>query len=458
MRTKIINFTERLRSSYWFIPAIMMVAAILLSFGTIAIDHFLNQKQLDILQWTFFGGPQAIDSLLSTIAGSMISVAGVTFSITIVALSLASSQFGPRLLNSFIRDRGNQFSLGTFIATFLYAILVLRTLRVNSDDQFIPHLSASMAVLLAIFSLGILIYFFHHVSVSIIAENLIASVGNDLDIAIKRFFPEKRASQYWETFIELQSEEDIPKNFDKESATVTAKRSGYLQAIDEDGLLNLAKSNDLLLYLTIRPGDFVIYGMEMMKVWPPDKMTDELSDTLDKYFIVGSQRFYMQDVEYAINQLVEIAVRSLSPGINDPFTAIACINRLGVSISILAERSFPSAYHYDSENNLRLITDKTTFSGVLDSAFNQIRQYGRDSVAVTIRLLETIAIIAAHTNNREHLKELLTHARMIKTGADESLPEINDRNDVEKRFKQVSDILSEVIDVDATINSDLVHQ
>ena len=445
MKTKLINLGERLRSTYWFLPALMVGLAVGFSFVTIALDQFVQEKRPDLLIWVYAGGPQGVDSLLSTIASSMIAIAGVTFSITIVALSLASSQFGPRLLSNFMRDRGNQIVLGTFIATFIYSLLVLRVLRGDEGNVFVPHISATFAVLLAITNLGVLIYFIHHVSASIQAENIIASVGRDLDEAITRLFPKKRGYGILELEHELRHGDDIPEDFDQEARPIAATQSGYLQAIDYDGLMRIATEKDLLFHLKYRPGDFIVRGSDLVMVWPGKDLDEQLSEKINDAFILGTQRLRMQDVEFTVNQLVEIAVRALSPGINDPFTAIACIDQLGASLVNLAERSIPSAYHYDADNKLCLVTDAVTFGGITDAAFNQIRQYGRSSVAVTIRLLETIAILAAHTSNRERHAALLHQAEMIKRGADEALPEESDRKDVKKRYELVASLLEQQV-------------
>ena len=175
---------ETIRTTYWAVPSVMALTALALSVGMIQLDRTLTPKLLGTLSWVYTGGPEGARAVLSTIAGSMITVAGVTFSITIVALTLASQQFGPRLLRSFLRDLGNQIVLGTFVSTFVYCLLVLRTVRGNDDAQFVPHLAVTLGVVLAMLSLGVLIFFIHHVSTSIQASQIIASVAADLEASI----------------------------------------------------------------------------------------------------------------------------------------------------------------------------------------------------------------------------------------------------------------------------------
>ena len=435
MKTRLRYIWEQLRSTYWFIPMAMLVLGVVLSTGSITLDQALERRGWQLLPWLYPGGPEEARALLSTIAGSMINVAGVTFSITIVTLSLASSQFGSRLLRNFMRDAGNQVVLGAFIATFVYAIVVLQTVSGVEGRVFVPQVSVTIGILLAVLGLVVLVYFIHHVSASIQAENVIAAVGRDLDDAIERLFPEQGEAPSRGPRPRLEAA--IPSGFGGPGEPVPAAQTGYLQAIDLDGLIKFARERDLVLRVEHRPGDFVVEQSDLVSVWPADEMGDELVNRVNDAFIVGVRRLRLQDVEFAINQLVEIAVRALSPGINDPFTAIACIDRLGASLARLAERGIPAAHHFDADGQLRLITDVVTFPGIVDAAFNQIRQDGRSSAAVTIRLLESIALIAAYARNEDQRAALRNQAGMIWRSSEAARPEERDREDVKKRDERV---------------------
>ena len=181
MRAQLLKYWDRIRSSFWFLPSLMACGAVALALATVALDGSVTDDWLQTLAWVYTGGAEGASAVLETIAGSMITIAGVVFSLTLVALSLASSQFGPRLLRNFMRDTANQVVLGTFVATFLYCLLVLRTIRRADEVAFVPHLSVTLGVLFAIASLGVLIYFIHHVSVSIQADEIIARVGSGAD-------------------------------------------------------------------------------------------------------------------------------------------------------------------------------------------------------------------------------------------------------------------------------------
>jgi uncharacterized membrane protein len=433
--TRIRYLWEQLRSTYWFIPLAMVAFAVVLSIASVLLDRAIREQGAQSLEWLYSGGPAEANALLSTIAASMINVAGVTFSITIVTLSLASSQFGSRLLRSFMRDTGNQVVLGTFIATFLYALIVLQTISEVEGRVFVPRISVIIGMLLAVAGLAVLIYFIHHVSASIQAENVIAAVGRDLDAAIDRLFPEQTAIAPQAPGAE--GDESFTGGSEHPGHPVPATQTGYLQAIDRDGLMNVATERDLLVRVTYRPGDFIVEQSDLVVIWPPQKVDEALVKRVNDAFILGARRLRLQDVEFAINQLVEIAVRALSPGINDPFTAINCIDRLGASLAHLAERGIPAARHYGRDGHLRLITDVVTFPGIVDAAFNQIRQHASSSVAVTIRLLEAIAIVAAHTRTQEQRAALRHQAEMIWRSSNEALPEDRDREDVKERYDLV---------------------
>jgi uncharacterized membrane protein len=420
----------------------MASGAMVLAFATVALETPV--KDWLTLNWglTFTGGAEGASSLLGAIAGSMITIAGVVFSMTLVALSLASSQLGPRLLRSFMRDTKTQMVLGTFVATFLYCLLVLRTIRRAEEILFVPHLSVTIAVLLAVVSMGVLIYFIHHVSVSIQANEIVAQVGKELIERIEQLFPESIGRGAHQIPTE-PPDTDFIDSFDREARPIESTGDGYLQFIDGDTLMALAMQEDVVIRLERRPGHYVIATRPLALVWPGDRVTDQLVERVNAAFALANQRTSGQDIEFAVNQLVEIAVRALSPGVNDPFTAMTCVDHLGSALCRLAERNIPSPYRYDDQDQLRLITPVFTFPDVTDAVFNQIRQYSRSSTAVTIRLLDTIAEVAGSVHRLEDRLALLRHAKMIARGAGGGLPEDEDRQEVEKRFQSANRLLSE---------------
>jgi len=436
LKAPFLKYWDYVRSSFWFVPSLMATGAIALALAMVALDQHVTGSWLQEFGLIYAGGADGASAVLQTIAGSMITIAGVVFSLTLVALSLASQQFGPRLVYNFMRDRSNQLVLGTFIATFLYCLLVLRTIRYAEDDTFVPHLSVTLGVLFALASLWVLIYFIHHVSVSIQADQIVARVGADLNRGVEKIFPAQMGREPAEPSHDAAVR--LPKNFDREARSVPAGGDGYLQLIDVEGLMNLATECDAVLRLEHRPGHYIVCGGTLARVWPSERVDEEFIKRLNSVFVMGHQRTPTQDLEYAILQLVEIAVRALSPGVNDPFTAISCIDRLGSGLCRVARSELPSASRDDEQGRLRVVVPPITFEGVIGAAFNQIRQHARSSAAVSIRLLETIKSIAEATTRPDDRAVLQRHADMIARGARESIAEPEDRRVLEERYSAVT--------------------
>jgi uncharacterized membrane protein len=418
----------------------MACLAVALALGAVELDKAATEDWLKRLSWIYSGGAEGASLLLGTVAGSMIAIAGTVFSMTLVALSLASSQLGPRLLRNFMRDTANQVVLGTFVATFVYCLLVLRTIRRGDEVAFVPHLAVTIGVLLAIVSIGVLIYFIHHVSVSIQADEVVAQVGRELVDGIDRLFP-GHLGKPGADVLNVPGEMDLPAAFAREARPVGALEDGYLQQIDAEALMDLAAEEDLLLRLECRPGHYLVKGRVMVMVWPGDRVTDTLVEKINAAFVLGDQRTATQDAEFSFKQLVEIAVRALSPGINDPFTAIACVDRLGSGLCRLAERDLPSSCRFDAHGRLRLVAPGSTFAGIVDTSLNQIRQSARSNPAVAIRMLDAIAQVANHVRHAQDAACLQRHAAMIVRGARETVPEADDLRAVEAAFTAASQAL-----------------
>ena len=429
--TRLRTLWESVRTTYWAVPSLMAVIAAGLSIAMIRVDEALTPQFIGTLPWVYTGGPEGARAVLSTIAGSMMTVAGVTFSITIVALTLASQQFGPRLLRNFLRDLGNQIVLGTFVSTFLYCLLVLRTIRGTDDAQFVPHVAVTLGVALATLSLGVLIFFIHHVSTTIQASEIIAKVATDLEAAVLRLFPEQlgRGSDL------NGATEGPPLGFRRDGHTVTATRSGYIQAVDGQALLTLATERDLVLRIDAAPGSFVRHGSALVMVWPQETPDDDLGQSVRTAFIVGSARTPTQDVEFFAGQLVELAVRALSPGINDPATARMCLDRLGQALCQMATREVPASRRYDDGGRLRVVARPVSFEKMAATAFDEIRRYGRSSVSVTVHMLEVIRDIAECVERDADRSTLLTQAHVILQDSREADLSAEDRTRIEKSHR-----------------------
>jgi uncharacterized membrane protein len=398
MKTRLLFLYDLLRTTFWFIPALMLAGSVVLALALIGFDRAIHDEVENAWGWGYTGGPDGARLVLSTIAGSMITVAGVAFSITIVALTLASSQFGPRLLRNFIRDRGNQVVLGTFLATFLFCLLVLRTVRDDGQGEFVPSVSVFVGVLLAVFSLSVLIYFIHHVATSIQATRIIANVSDELLATIDRNFPEE-IGEGLEGKQAPRRAHDLPPA--AEGRSIVASRSGYLQTVNSELLLRLARHNDLLIHLEMRPGAFLIQNDRLGTAWPAERATDDVLRALTSAHILGPERTTLQDVEFGVAQLVEVAVRSLSPGINDPFTAINCIDRLGEAFCRLVGREMPSPLRTDDTGALRVVAPAPALEPLLETALNPICYYGRDSASVLLRALNMLQRVGQHVRRED---------------------------------------------------------
>ncbi len=437
MRTRLLKLWDNLQSNFWFVPVMMAVAAILLASSSSAIDKMLPTSAVEAPGgWVYTGGAEGASAVLQTIAGSMITVAGVVFSLTLVALSLASSQFGPRLLRNFMRDRTTQVTLGTFIATFLYCLLILRTIRWDAEATFVPQFSVTLGVGLAIASLWVLIHFIHHVSVSIQADEIVARVGDDIEHGINRLFPQEIGEERPDAV-----RDDLPALCKEAPVVVPAPDDGYIQIIDAEALMDLAKQEELVLRIERLPGQYVIEGSPLVSAWPAERVEEHLMHRIDSAFVVGTHRSTGQDLEFALYQLVEVALRALSPGINDPFTAVACVDRLASALCRLARRDMPSALRYDADGHLRVIAPIAGFRALLDAAFNQIRHSARTNAAVTQRLLEAIGLVATVALRRADRHALQRHAHYLIRGAQEAPHEADAVEAMEEQYAEISLLL-----------------
>ncbi len=441
MRTRLSYYWDALQTSYWFVPAVLNVLAAIVAVAMISLDHQIQDaaRKTDVW-WIYGGGPEGARAVMSTIAGSMITVAGVVFSITIVALSLASGQFGPRLLRNFIRDRSNQVVLGTFTGTFIYCLLVLRTILGTDNGQFVPGAAVALGIVLALLSLGVLVYFIHHVAILIQAHQIVAAVSHEMHDTIDRLWPDELTDAAHDG--DFVDDDGLPVNFDQSTAWVPSHSSGYIAALEVDRLVNLARNGDFVMRLAARPGQFVIAGSPLAHVSPKAVLDDDLSRSVNEAFLLQWQRTPYQDLEFTVDQMVEVALRALSPGINDPFTAIVCVDWLSEALGRLAGRSIPSPRLYDDQGKLRVVTRAVTFTDVTDAAFNQIRQYGSSSASVMIRLLEALARIAYVARRPEDQAALVRHAHLVRRACERDLPEVDDRNDVLERYNAVLRVLN----------------
>jgi uncharacterized membrane protein len=405
VRTLLRHVAEKMRSTLWLLPALLTLAGAGLALALLRLDPAWPLPGL-----RFAAGPEAAHTVLATIAGSMIGVAGVTFSITIVTLAMASQQMGPRLLRGFVRDRVNQGVFGSFVATFVSALLVLEAIPATAGPQDLPHAAIAGVLLLATLSLAMLLYFIHHTAHSIQADSVVAVVASELQANIRRMYPERHRPGPGSG----ASRGPEPPRAPEDAVEVPATREGYVQAIHEGRMMQLARRDGLVLDVLRRPGDFVPEGAPILRAWPRSRVPRDFARRASRAASIGNKRTAEQDIEFSIDQLAEVAVRALSPGINDPYTAIRCVDRMGAALAELAQRRFPGAVREDEGGQARMVMRRPSFAGLVAAAFHTVRQAARHHPAVTIRMLEALEGVARRSPRREEVDaSVRTHTRLI---------------------------------------------
>ncbi|MES1942167.1 hypothetical protein T5B8_18093 [Salinisphaera sp. T5B8] len=428
---QLIKYWNTLKGSYWFIPTVMSIFAAALSFALTAIDARIGDAWVANMPWIYSIQAEGARGLLTTVAGSMIGVAGVTFSITIAALSYTTSTLGPRLLTNFMNDRGNQITLGTFVSTFVYCLLLLRVVQASHESSaaFVPHLALVFAVGMAVASLAVLIYFIHHITESLHVSNVVANVARDLDSAIDDY----------EARVEAAREKPpahLPADFDTQAVPVRANGDGYIQNLVFGSLVSTAASHDLVLRLERTPGDFVTAGQTLLWAWPKPRMDDDIAAALVGAYAWGRQRTQSQDVFFLVNELVEIAARALSPGINDPYTAMGCLDWLACALHRVARHDIASRHGFDSDDTLRVWARGFDFETLANAVFDQLRAYFASDRNAAVHMLARIGDAGEFLRDADQRRLMYTHASALHEAALAAMTSDRDRQAVEQAYRR----------------------
>lgn len=431
---KLLFFWKELLATFWFLPVAILISSVILAMGSVYLDNTVSISQDGWFRFFIVNSPDSARTILSTISGAMIGVAGTVFSVTLVALTLASSQFGPRLIKKFMYVRLNQVVLGTYISTYLYCLIVLIAIKGSEDYMFIPSISILIAIFTAIVNIILLIVFIHQIAVSIQADKVVSDISNFISNQVGTLFPERMGDEK-ETNAEIDVKNEMSSY--RKRISIKAPKSGYLQYIDGESLMEVVSENDLLFDLNFRPGAFLVKGQEIGFIYSNQELQREQLKKIEDQFVIGEVKTSQQDLEFSIQQMVEIAARALSPGVNDPFTAIACIDNLSSTLSYLGHTKFPSKYRHDSNSKLRIIADTVDFEGVLDVAFNQIRQFAGGIPSVIIRLMEALITIKSFVFEESRGKALVRHAEMVFRLGKDTMSEKNDLEDLRTRAKKI---------------------
>lgn len=391
----------RLRQRFWFLPALMCVGAVLLAEGLVAVDRAGGAVPPWAAGVLLRVGESGSREVLGAIATASLSVAGTTFSITIAVLALTSSAYGPRLVPNFMADRGNQAALGAYTSTFLYALLVLRSVRALGDpgdpdaEVFVPHLAVNVAVLLAVVDVAVLVWFIHHISDSIQVWTLSGRVRESLCDVVDSLYPEELAADAQAAGEGSRARLPDPAT----DVVVVADRPGYVEHVDEDAVLAVARRHDVLVALAVRPGDHVVPS-EALAVVAADRARGDvpaLVDGLRGAVHVGDARNAVQDVAFVVQQLVDMAVRALSPSTNDPTTAVNAIDDLAAGLAVLVSRRIPSPLRVDDDGVPRVHAPRPEPAELVRHVLRSVRWYGAghpDVVDACLRLARRVGAAA----------------------------------------------------------------
>ncbi len=421
MYARLEKFADQLRSSYWFIPALMALAAFALAIGLVALDDVLGDEWIENIPLFSGSRPDGARAILTAIGGSMIGVAGTVFSVTMVAVVYASGQYGPRLLTHFLTDRGNQFTLGTFTATFVYSIMVLRTIRSAGEDgsTFVPNFALLVCILLALCSIGVLIFFIHHVPTRIHISNVIAGIGRSLIDALGTRYPAyigepaRRAEPDTVPGWQLPNcfRDDADQNeAEADYAEVESNVIGYVQFLNSTTLMTTAAAHDLVVRLNIRPGTYVFPGMIVFDVWPAERLDDLARDALLASIATGARRTPTDDMLFLIDELVEIVARALSPGVNDPSTANTCFDWMAAVLAELAVLETPDPLRVDADGKLRVVVSPPSFADFLRLTFGAVRDYAASDKSASRHFLYALGLVARRCEKQSRLDALEAEA------------------------------------------------
>ncbi|HEX6318698.1 MAG TPA: DUF2254 domain-containing protein [Burkholderiales bacterium] len=412
----------RVRSSLWFVPGLLVLAATLLAVGLVEAGglHDLDLQR----RWPrLFGtGAEGSRSLLSAIATSMLTVAGTVFSITLAVLSLAASQYSPRVLRTFMDDRPTQLVLGVLVAVFAYCLVVLRTIR-GGDEPFVPSVAVLGGIVLAFVAVGFLVFFIHHLASSIEAPSILDRVTHGTDAAVEELFPEDLGAEAGE------GTPDAAADGIRAWAPVPADETGYLVSLDSEALLSFARAQGRVVRMELAIGDYALKGQPLAWLEGTQAVEAKAQHAVNACYSYDRQRTIEQDAAFGLQQLVDVALKALSPGINDQSTALMCIDRLTKILVRLARRRIERPYRRDDEA-LRVIAVGPSFAGLVRIAFTDVRESGAGKATVLGRLLWSLERVAAATANVHRRKVLADEAARIAECAERAIASPQERAQV----------------------------
>ncbi|WP_046756446.1 DUF2254 domain-containing protein [Kordia jejudonensis] len=423
---------KQVRDSFWFVPTLIIVMSILGAVCLLYVDKTYPFTPEGVFKIIFSENSDSGRNVLTVIAGSMVGIAGTVFSITIVVLQLASSQFGPRLLQNFMYKRLNQVVLGQYVGVFLYCIIVANAIRDNDGYAFIPNLSVIFAIFLAVFNVFLLVIFIHNISISIQPSKIINELRQRIERNIETMYP-----QHVEKDVVLSDLKDDATSNLTEIESISCEFSGYIQYFDLDMLVEIARKHEVIVKILHKPGNYIVCGQPIFAIFQQKSSNKETLDdsfSLIETFKIATKKTFFQDIEFGIHQIVEIASKALSPSINNPYTAVVCIDNLTSILCKLLQSDIPDATIKDEDGQIRVLLINDSFEGFLEAAFNLIRQYGKTSPFIIIKLMEAMTTIMKFDSSNLYTDVLKNYAAIVmKTGKTSFVLE-TDINDLEQRY------------------------
>jgi uncharacterized membrane protein len=429
---------EALRTNLWVVPAVETLVVLVLFAVSYGVDRAAYDGLIRLPSWVLSGTADSARVVLATVAAAIITVVGIVFSITIVALTLASTQFGPRMLRNFVRDRGTQVALGTFVATFCYAMITLVSVGGGPHGDYVPHLSITVTLVLTLADVGVLIYFLNHIAAMIQLPVVIARIAASLAAEIAA---QDRGAVFGVGSARGPSSEELLARLAESGAPIRTPRSGYLQFIRHDTLLKIASAADAVVQLPYRPGHFLVAGQVMARVWPPEA-AESVENSLALGHVTGAYRTLPQDISFGFDQLVEIALRALSPAVNDTFTAMTCVDWIADCLCRISTSWRPQRIRRDTDGHIRVIAYQADFDRLVERAFDTIRQASTGMPAIMIRQLDALAKVIEQTPDRARRTVLMRQAEAIQRANLATVADPTDRDDVTQRYATVMALLS----------------
>ncbi|MET4075334.1 DUF2254 domain-containing protein [Hymenobacter sp. UYCo722] len=429
---------QPLRESLWFVPLLMVLVALGLAYGLVQFDQASSVHGTRRLPLFFGIDAGGASGMLTAIAGSMLTVAALTFSLLLAALAQVSNQYSPRALRNFMRDPVNQFVMGYFVSVFTFALLVQGTIREGEDVRFVPTTAVLMGLMLALGGVAALIFFIHHVAESLQTGTLVQRITAETEREITHLFPfDFGAELHPDTRADAEAFVAEPTGW----VAINSDEAGYLQYVDARGLLAWTIRHRTVLRLDCHVGDFVGRGQRLFSVRAgqdrtPTEPTDWPTD-LRRYVSLGCHRNPEQDVAFGLQQLVDIALKALSPAINDTTTAIMAIDYLGELGGQLAQRDFPGVLRSDG-HHLRVLVRVYTFEEYMRLAFDLVRESAAGNPAVLRRLLRALALTARHVRDPNRLLVLREQVELVMTQAETTLPTDYLRQQVRELYDELS--------------------